>query len=71
MLEEMTWKKEHFAEFDRLYDEGEYDKLCDAVSEAGGQQHNVYEWEHLHTRLIDQLIIGLCKSHYLPCIQTG
>lgn len=46
MLDEMAWKKEAFAEFDRLYEQGDYDKLCEAVNEAADQHHDVYAWTH-------------------------
>ncbi|MCR5507514.1 MAG: zinc ribbon domain-containing protein [Lachnospiraceae bacterium] len=46
MLKEMTWRKEAFKEFDRLYEEGEYKKLCDAVFSPENKDHSSYEWEH-------------------------
>lgn len=46
MLDEMAWKRKAFAEFDRLYEQGNYDKLCDEVFAAADQKHDVYEWEH-------------------------
>ena len=46
MLEEMTWKKEAFREFDSLYEQGEYEKLCEAVFAGDTENHSPYEWKH-------------------------
>ncbi len=46
MLKEMTWKKEAFAEFDRLYEEGDYEGLCEAVFYPYEENHNVSAWKH-------------------------
>ena len=34
MLEEMAWKQEAFKEFDRLYESGDYEKLCEVMYDA-------------------------------------
>ena len=46
ILEEMTWKKETFAELDRLYEAGDYEKLCDVMYEAFDKHYSVNEWKH-------------------------
>ncbi len=46
MLKEMTWKKEAFEEFDRLYEQGEYEKLCEAVYAPYEENHDVSAWKH-------------------------
>lgn len=46
MLEEMTWKKEAFSEFDSLYEQGEYEKMCEAVFSKDTANHNTHEWKH-------------------------
>ncbi|MCR5356580.1 MAG: zinc ribbon domain-containing protein [Lachnospiraceae bacterium] len=46
MLKEMTWKKEAFAEFDRLYEAGEYEKLCAAVFDPSPENYPASDWKH-------------------------
>ncbi|MBR5766259.1 MAG: hypothetical protein IKX95_05700 [Lachnospiraceae bacterium] len=46
MLAEMTWKKQAFAEFDRLYEAGEYEKLCEAVFDPSPENHPTSDWKH-------------------------
>ncbi len=45
-LEEMTWKKEAFKEFDRLYEAGDYDKLCEVMYDAYEKHPIVFDWDH-------------------------
>ena len=46
MLEEMAWKQEAFKEFDRLYESGDYEKLCEDLYDAYEKHRIVFEWDH-------------------------
>ena len=46
MLEEMAWRKEAYREFDTLYEQGDYEALCEAVFSAYDDHHSVYDWDH-------------------------
>ena len=46
MLEEMAWKQEAFKEFDRLYETGDYEKLCEVMYDAYEKHRIVFEWDH-------------------------
>ncbi len=43
---EYAWESEHFPEWDRLYENGEYDSLTEEIRAASDGDHEVYNWKH-------------------------
>ncbi len=41
---ELAWEHEHFQEYDRLLDAGNYEELIEALAEDG-EEHEVWNWE--------------------------
>ena len=42
--EELAWEHERFAEYDELFDGGQYEELMEAIAEDG-EEHDVWNWE--------------------------
>ena len=45
-LSEMKWEKEHFAFYDQMFENGEYDKLADTIYQDINDEHNTHRWDH-------------------------
>ncbi len=43
--EELVWEREHFKEYDAMFEAKEYDELMEAIANDG-EEHAVYNWEH-------------------------
>lgn len=46
LAENLKWRKEAFAQYDELYNNGEYIKIAELMSEAESQEKDIYSWEH-------------------------
>ena len=44
-LAELSWSKEQFAYYDKLYEAGEYDKLLETIT-GDEKEHDTYKWKH-------------------------
>lgn len=42
----LAWEKEHFPEFNALYQDGRYEELADRVEEALDQELPIWNWRH-------------------------
>ena len=45
-LKEMSWQKEHFPEFDKLYEEERYEELTDLFYGEESEGHALYDYKH-------------------------
>ncbi len=62
MLNEMTWKKENYKNFDDLYAEGKYEDLCEALVDAIDQGHEVYDWGHYDFAMVYNYYLATLES---------
>lgn len=47
ILQEMTWKKENYPKFDKMYEDHDYEGLYATVEDARIEKnHSVYDWQH-------------------------
>ena len=46
MLDEMTWKKENYPKFDKMYEDHDYEGLYATVENARIEKYSVYDWQH-------------------------
>ena len=43
--QELVWQREHFTEWDRLYEDGSYDEVIGQMN-AAGEDHRIWDWQH-------------------------
>lgn len=46
ILKEMSWQRENFPIYDKLYESGDYEKLVETVFSDETSSHDIWQWEH-------------------------
>ena len=47
ILQEMTWKKENYPKFDKMYSDQDYESLYETLENARiVEKHSIYDWHH-------------------------